>query len=413
MIILFLGENNMKSEYLKAFEKLVNEIYGKVDEGVFENEHLDEYLCQILKGDYNIPEKRFKKTVDDFILKGKFKNSALFRNVPDIYICKDDCFMCVRPKDRTRPYTMTLQYFPEQKMVSLKFLDGELKSEQCGIKCNRTFFADFLEMSTKATDICEYPENGDMSFDSLVRNLAIPYIKKTAGINFNESDLQNVKKEKEILLGNRKFWYVEEEQKDFDQPAQELLFYNYSPCKNQKNIFFCHTDLEVFIKNKDGWVHSTKRDTHTEKAIEHYKETGNFVFRGQTAQIFNFFKDSDPMTYYEFTENTELIEREKRKIEEENEKAKREQLLHEAGKEKEKPAKKVAPKTKTAKEEKTAKSTASSKPKTAKTKATTTKSAEKPAEKQTKTTSSKKKTGAEKNAKPAKNLNEESQMGNE
>ena len=62
MIILFLGENNMKSEYLKAFEKLVNEIYGKVDEGVFENEHLDEYLCQILKGDYNIPEKRFQKT---------------------------------------------------------------------------------------------------------------------------------------------------------------------------------------------------------------------------------------------------------------------------------------------------------------------------------------------------------------
>ena len=160
-------------------------------------------------------------------------------------------------------------------------------------------------------------------------------------------------------------------------------------------------------------MHSTKRDTHTEKAIEHYKETGDFVFRGQTAQIFNFFKDSDPMTYYEFTENTELIEREKRKIEEENEKAKREQLLHEAGKEKEKPAKKVAPKTKTAKEEKTAKSTASSKPKTAKTKTTTEKSAEKPAEKQTKTTSSKKKTESQKNAKPAKNAKEESQMGNE
>lgn len=383
----------MKSEYLKAFEKFVYFRCGEVDQYIFENEHLDACVCNAMENIFKIPEKRFVKAVDDYVLKGKPQNKLLFGNKPVIDFNFKDPIIMVHPKDTTRSFAFVLRYHPDKNNVSINLSDLERHTFEFDQKCNFTKVGIYDAMHSLSTCSFEYEKQPEMTFEKLTETIAKDYIKKVIGLDFEKENLETLKRDGDTTFGKNTFGYTKTQGSKENEIVESLIFNKYLPCGECTDIPLSHIYREVFIKNDDGWYHMTEENTHTQRALEKFRETGEFIFVGANEKVMRNYLENDPIIYYALTENKDLVEEQFKKEIEKAEAEKHKKRLEEAGKETEKETKKPARKTtktpaeKKEQKPKTAETKTAEKPKTAKQKENGEKSVQKPKTTQKKSTS--------------------------
>lgn len=333
----------MKSEYIKAIRKMAVSLFGEVDEHAYNNEVLEEMLDYYFRKMSKIPEKRLEKAVDNFVVKGKTKNSWFFSDYAVIKFNKEKkCIYIEQPNIKNIAEISLDPLGVAVKLYSLEKIGKGLYQS--------TIINGQFENYGSDYDFCRVYEFKKQlpSFEDCYYNFVLPYALEEIGDNFLPETYEELK-QKELRafpakddFGNVTIRYSVED-------GREILSILHPEHKNiEDRLRIPKMQQELFFFDDGCFCHKTIAKAHTKYGLKHFEETGENIFRGSIGTSLFIFQMAKPAEYYKLTNNPELIESKQAEIraieEKRKEQAKHEIMLVEAGKPEEKP--KTTPKRK-------------------------------------------------------------------
>ena len=375
------------NDYIKAIKKMAVSLFGEVDDHAYDNEELEKILDNFFRNISHISETRLTKAVDNFILKGKTKNSLYFSDYAVIRFDKEKKQILIEQPNITAISEIALD--PKGVAVELYSLEKYEK----GIKLAKRITGQFEAYASEYKLTREYRFKKETpSFEDCYDKFIYPFIIEEVGDNFLSKSFEEANKQ-EIYNFPAQDDFSHVTIRVFNENENSSLAIIHPEHKDvEKRLRIPKMQQELFFINNGKFYHNTIGEMHTKHGLKHFEETGENIFRGSLGASLFILKATNPEEYYSFTNNPELIKKMQEKRAErakQLEKAKHEQMLREAGKPEEKTKTTSRRKTKVQESEATTSVKPKEKPQTKKKQTTTLATAKK------KTTS--KKTTSKKN----------------
>lgn len=299
----------MKSDYLKAIRKMAVSLFGEVDENTYKNEDLENFLDYFFRVMSNIPEKRLTKAVDNFVLKGKTRNSWFFSDYAVIKFDKESKKILVEQPNldvvseiELSPRAVALDVYSLQKVAK-------------GIIVVRSIAGQFEEYCSQYSLVREYRfKNQTPTFQEFYDKFAHQYICDEIGEEFVKKALAE-REQKDIFnfLG----------QDDFGNVTIKLV-----NNENEQSIGIIHPEHknfadrlripkmqhDIFSFQNGRYYHKTIGENHTKYGLKHFEETGENIFLSSTGTALLLIRVQNPEAYFKYTNNPELLAKAKDEI---------------------------------------------------------------------------------------------------
>lgn len=322
------------NDYIKAIKKMAVSLFGEVDDHAYDNEELESILDNYFRNMSHIPETRLTKAVDNFILKGKTKNSWFFSDYAVIKFNREEKKILIEQPNITAVSEIALD--PNGVAVELYSLE---KFEK-GIKLAKVITGQFEAYSSEYNLTREYRFKKETpSFEDCYDKFIYPFILEEVGDNFLSKSFEEARKQ-EIYNFPAQDDFNHITFRVFDENGKSSLAIIHPEYKDvEKRLRIPKMQQELFFMSNGRFYHKTIGEMHTKHGLKHFEETGENIFRGTLGASLFILKTTNPAEYYGYTNNPELIRKMEEKIAEKArllEKEKHEQMLREAGKQEEK-----------------------------------------------------------------------------